>query len=233
MAEQKQMVIDDIQNEVSAETKIEEVKTEVKEVENTQLSVTKESSTTELGNPFLDTKSFNDMFKMASYLAKSDMVPQAYQGKPMNCLIAMEQAQRMNASPLMVMQNLYIVKGKPSWSGQACSMIVNGCGLFENVKLNYVGKKGSDDWGAYVSATRKSDGEHIEGTTVDMAMVKAEGWISNTKWKSMPQQMLGYRAYSFFARLYCPNALSGFQTEGEQEDSEARPTSKASNLNDI
>lgn len=222
MAEKQMEIIDEIQ----------EVKEVTEKEENTQIAIAKDNNTA-LANPFNSRQDFQNMFDMAKMLAMSDMVPQSYQGKPMNCLIALEQAQRMNASPLMVMQNLYVVKGKPSWSGQACSMIVNGCGLFENVKLNYVGKKGQDDWGAYVSATRKSDGETIVGTTVDMTMVKAEGWINNSKWKSMPQQMLGYRAYSFFARLYCPNALSGFATEGEQEDSEVRPMKTATNIEDI
>lgn len=207
--------------------------TEVAVQQNNTAIVEIKDNSTALANPFTSTASFQEMFDMAKMLASSDMVPQNYQGKPMNCLIAMEQAQRMNASPLMVMQNLYIVKGKPSWSGQACSMIVNGCGLFENVKLNYVGEKGKDSWGAYVSAVRKSDGEKIEGTTVDMAMAKSEGWTSNPKWKNMPQQMLGYRAYSFFARLYCPNALSGFATEGEVEDSSVRATRVVDNPFDV
>lgn len=182
-------------------------------------------------NPFESKQALNDYFKMAQMLSQSTMVPQSYQGNPSNCLIALEQAARMNCSPLMVMQQLYVVKGKPSWSGQACSMIVNGCGLFENVKLNYVGEKGKENWGAFVSATRKVDGEEIVGTTVDMAMAKAEGWLSNPKWKSMPEQMLGYRAYAFFARLHCPNALSGFHTEGEIEDIESR--NKKPTLNDL
>lgn len=199
---------------------------------NTAIVEIKDNSTA-LANPFTSTSSFQEMFDMAKMLASSDMVPQNYQNKPMNCLIAMEQAQRMNASPLMVMQNLYIVKGKPSWSGSACAMLVNGCGMFDNVKLNYVGEKGKDSWGAYVSATRKSDGEKIEGTLVDMAMVKAEGWSSNPKWKNMPQQMLGYRAYSFFARLYCPNVLNGFATEGEAEDSRINLTREVDNPFDV
>lgn len=201
--------------------KTEIIEDVVEVVEETKAEVAEVKQSTELSNnPFGNTDDFNNYWKMAGMLAKSDMIPQSYQGKPMNVVIALEQAQRMNCSPLMVMQNLYIVKGKPSWSGQACSMIVNGCGLFENVDLVYVGEKGKDDWGAYVKATRKSDGKELVGTTIDMAMAKAEGWLSNPKWKSMPQQMLGYRAYSFFARLYCPNALSGFSTEGEIEDSE-------------
>lgn len=172
-------------------------------------------------NPFESKQALNDYFTMANVLSKSTMVPQTYQGNPSNCLIALEQAARMNCSPLMVMQQLYVVKGKPSWSGQACSMIVNGCGLFKSVKLNYVGERGKETYGAYVSAIRKEDNAEVIGTTITMAMAKAEGWLSNPKWKSMPEQMLGYRAYAFFARLHCPNALSGFSTEGEIEDIEA------------
>lgn len=191
-------------------------------VENTQLAeVVEDKSKLLPNNPFESKQALNDYYTMAQVLAKSTMVPQSYQGNVSNCVIALEQAARMNCSPLMVMQQLYVVKGKPSWSGQACSMIVNGCGLFEKVKLNYVGEKGKDSWGAYVSAIRKEDGEEVVGATVDMAMAKAEGWTSNTKWKSMTEQMLGYRAYAFFARLHCPNALSGFHVEGEVDDIEA------------
>lgn len=226
---EKQMEIVDVEAEV-VEGKKEKPKAEVATKEKKAEVVERKEESTVLSNdPFESTESFNNYFKMASYLAKSDMVPQSYQGNPVNCLIALEQAKRMHASPLMVMQNLYIVKGKPSWSGQACSMIVNGCGLFENVDLVYVGERGKDSWGAYVKATRLSDGKEVRGTVITMDMAKKEGWTSNKKWLSMPEQMLGYRAYSFFARLFCPNALSGFKTEGEVEDIEASKNVVADN----
>ena len=212
------------------DAEVVEVVETVEVVEEKQELSVAENNNNMLANPFSSTDAFKENFNLAKMLASSDMVPQGYQGKPMNCLIALEQASRMNCSPLMVMQNLYIVKGKPSWSGQACSMIVNGCGWFENVDLVYVGTPNTEDWGAYVKATRKSDGKELKGTTVDMKMAKAEGWLSNTKWKSMPEQMLGYRAYSFFARLYCPNALSGFSTEGEVEDIQVSKKSKVAGI---
>ena len=57
-------------------------------------------------------------------------------------------------------------------------------------------------------------------------MAKAEGWYSKpdkygnetSKWQTMPEQMLAYRAASFFARVYIPNALMGVSVEGESED---------------
>lgn len=183
------------------------------------------------GNPWSDPKAFAQIAKVADAFSKSSLVPQNYQGKPQDCMIAIEMANRMNISPVFVMQNLYIVKGKPSWAGQACMAMINACGKFKDVKHVYTGTKGTDSRGCYVTATRISDGERVDGTEVTMALVKAEGWISNSKWKNMPEQMLGYRAASFFARMYCPEALMGLQTYEEVEDASPRK-SNANALSD-
>lgn len=159
---------------------------------------------------------FRQYFKMASELCKADIIPQAYKGKVADTAIAIDMANRMGVSLMMVMQSMYVVKGKPSWSGQACLSFIRA--KFTDVKVIYVGAKGTDDRGCYVKATDK-DGDVLEGTTVTMAMAKAEGWTSNSKWRNMPEQMLAYRAASFFARVHCPETLMGVQVEGEVEDS--------------
>lgn len=159
---------------------------------------------------------FRQYFKMASELCKADIIPQAYKGKVADTAIAIDMANRMGVSPMMVMQSMYVVKGKPSWSGQACLSFIRA--KFTDVKVIYVGTKGADDRGCYVKATDK-DGDVLEGTTVTMSMAKAEGWTSNSKWRNMPEQMLAYRAASFFARVHCPETLMGVQVEGEVEDS--------------
>lgn len=159
---------------------------------------------------------FRQYFKMASELCKADIIPQAYKGKVADTAIAIDMANRMGVSPMMVMQSMYVVKGKPSWSGQACLSFIRA--KFTDVKVVYVGAKGTDDRGCYVKATDK-DGDVLEGTTVTMSMAKAEGWTSNSKWRNMPEQMLAYRAASFFARVHCPETLMGVQVEGEVEDS--------------
>ena len=48
--------------------------------------------------------------QMAKALASSTIVPSTYQNNPANCLIAIEQAQRLDVSPMMVMQNLYVIQ---------------------------------------------------------------------------------------------------------------------------
>lgn len=184
------------------------------------------------GNVWQDKAAFNQLLRASQMLSQSSLVPQNYQGKPQDCFIAAEMAARMNTSPIFVMQNLYVVKGKPSWAGQACMAMINACGKFKNVRHVYVGQKGTDSRGCYVTAERISDGEIVQGTEVNMSMVKAEGWISNPKWKNMPEQMLAYRASAFFARVHCPEALMGLQTYEEVIDVQPREKTGAEELTD-
>lgn len=178
------------------------------------------AQTEQYASALTDRNVLNTLVKMSTMFARSQIVPEMYQNNPDNCFVACELANRMGVSPMIVMQNLYIVKGKPTWSGQACISLINGTKLFSPLKFVFVGEKGTENWGCYVQATRLSDGEVCTGTIVDMAMAKAEGWLtkSGSKWVTMPEQMMQYRAAAFFARVYCPNALMGLQTAEEVQD---------------
>lgn len=177
-------------------------------------------------NVWSDKAQFDQLLRAAKMLSETSIVPQAYQKKPQDCFVAIEMATRMGISPLVVMQNMYVVKGKPSWAGQACTMLIESCGKFKNVKHVYTGEKGTENRGCYVSAVRVSDGQQVDGVEVTLAMAKAEGWTSNPKWRNMPELMLAYRASSFFARVYCPDAMMGVQTVEEVYDIEAAETNK-------
>ena len=181
-------------------------------------------------NVFSNAESFKDIFNIGKMFASSTLVPVAYQNKPMDCTIAVDMANRMGVSPMMVMQNLYVVKGKPSWSGQACMSMINASPKFKNAKPVYFGEKGTDSRGCRIEAIETETGNLIQGTEVTIKMAKEEGWLSNTKWKNMPEQMLAYRAAAFFARIYIPNALMGVVVEGEVEDIETNNTSEITNL---
>lgn len=174
---------------------------------------------------FSNLENFKEIYDIGKMFASSTLVPQAYQGKPMDCTIAVDMANRMGVSPMMVMQNLYVVRGKPSWSGQACKALIEGSGKFRSVKHVYTGEKGTDSWGCYLQAERIEDGELVKGVEVTMAMAKAEDWVnkSGSKWKTMPELMLAYRASAFFARVHIPNALMGVAVEGEVLDIQKQP----------
>jgi len=169
---------------------------------------------------FTSIENFKEIYDIGKMFASSTLVPQAYQKQPMDCTIAVDMANRMGISPMMVMQNLYVVRGKPSWSGQACTALIEGSGKFKNLRHVYTGEKDTDTWGCYVEATRIENGEVVKGVEVTIAMAKAEDWVNKTgsKWKTMPELMLAYRASAFFARVHIPNALMGVSVEGEVQD---------------
>lgn len=193
---------------------VESPGTELAAVE-TATQIVSDQPKTGIANIWSDKDAFNQTLRAAQMLSQTSIIPAAYQGKPQDCFVALEMATRMNVSPIVVMQNMCVVKGKPSWSGQACIMFINACGKFRNAAPLYFGTEGTDDRGCYLSAVRVSDGAVVNGTKVTMQMAKAEGWTSNPKWRNMPEQMLAYRAAAFFARIHCPDALMGAHTSDE------------------
>ena len=170
-----------------------------------------------------DPEQFKHMMQVATMLSKSEIVPVSYQGKPNDCLIAFDMASRINTNPLMVMQNLYVVNGKPSWSGQACDVLIKTCGKFSDVKHYRTGTKGQDDMGCYYTAIDKVTGELLTGIEVTIATAKANEWYGKkgSKWRTIPELMLVYRASAFFAREFCPEVLMGVHVQGEVGDMQA------------
>lgn len=167
-----------------------------------------------------DVNLMKNAWKMATVISKTSIVPDAYKENAGNCLIAIDIANRMGLSPIMVMQNSQVVRGNFTWKGSACKGLIDNCGRFVKTRFVFVGEKGSDDWGCYLVAEDKQTGEEIKGATVDIKMAKDEGWFSKSgsKWATMPELMLQYRAATFFARTNCPQALMGFYTTDEMVD---------------
>lgn len=167
-----------------------------------------------------DVNLMKNAWKMATVISKTSIVPDAYKENAGNCLIAIDIANRMGLSPIMVMQNSQVVRGNFTWKGSACKGLIDNCGRFVKTRFVFVGEKGSDDWGCYLVAEDKQTGEEIKGATVDIKMAKDEGWFSKSgsKWVTMPELMLQYRAATFFARTNCPQALMGFYTTDEMAD---------------
>lgn len=163
---------------------------------------------------------FSLIARMSKALASSSMVPSQYQGNEANCIIALELANRIGASPLMVMQNLVIVHGKPTWSAQFLIATVNNCGRFSALRYEFFGERNADTWGCRAWAVEKATGERLDGADVTIGIAKKEGWYNKngSKWQSIPQQMLMYRAASWWARAYAPELSMGLHTEDEIKD---------------
>jgi len=193
---------------------------------------------------FDNSTSFEHAQRIATMLCRSTLVPEQYQNNMSNTLVALEMANRVGASPLMVMQNLNVIQGRPSWSSPFIIASINSCGRFEPLtfevqnrgrkNVNYdvwTGSKAQNnrrkeartitvDDMACRAVTRSRSGTPIEGPWVSIEMAVLEGWYtkSDTKWTTMPDLMLRYRSAAFFGRLYCPEIMLGMQTSEEVID---------------
>jgi hypothetical protein len=169
-------------------------------------------------------RGFDHAQRVAKMLAASSLIPKDYQGNIQNTMIALEMANRIGASPIMVMQNLYIVQGKPSWSSSFIIASLNACKRFSPLRFDMAGQE--EDYGCTAWAYDLATGDKLEGPKVTMKMANAEGWVKKqgSKWQTMPELMFRYRAAAFFGRLYAPDILMGMQTAEEVADVMVMPS---------
>lgn len=154
--------------------------------------------------------------QMAKALSQSTLVPNEYRGSDSNCLIAIDLSQRLGASPFLVMQNLDVIQGKPSWSAKALIGMINASGKYD-FELQFDEKQDKDGKPFSCQCWTEKNGRKVTGPVIDMDMARAEGWTgkNGSKWKTMPQVMLRYRAASFFSRMNCPEISMGIYTTDE------------------
>lgn len=169
---------------------------------------------------FANAESFNLATRMATALAQSTVVPRAYQGNVGNCMIAIEMASRINTSPMMVMQNLYIVNGNPAWSSQWIIAMINSSKRYKTELQFEFGHDPADGGLSCKAWAEDYSGHKVEGPKITMKMAQEEGWStkSGSKWKTMPEVMIRYRAASFFGRMNCPDMIMGIYSQEEVID---------------
>ena len=175
----------------------------------------------EVVKSFEDQK-FESLQRKAMALAKSELIPKQFQGKIADCIIAVDMAERTGSPALAVLQNLHVIHGKPSWSSQFIIAVINQCGRFEPLRFSIRGE--GDDYGcvAYTHyiGEEKTKENAIKSPRITVGIAKAEGWHGKTgsKWKTMPELMVQYRAATLFGRLFCPDLLMGMQSVDELAD---------------
>ena len=167
---------------------------------------------------FGNISAFEDAQRMAKVLVTSKLVPTAFQNNLGDCMIALEMANRMGVNPIAVMQNLYIVHGKPSWSAQFIVAAINQSGRFKTTIMYEV--TGEGDSKGCIAYAFDFEGNRVDSPRVTVEMAKKEGWYTKngSKWQTMEDLMLRYRAATFFGRLYTPDLLMGMQTKEELDD---------------
>lgn len=194
-------------------------------------------------------RQFETYQRIAKPLSESHFVPAAYKGNLGDCIIAVEIACRLQILPLTVMQNLCVVKGNPTWKAKFLIGCVNSCGRYTTLDYRFTidGKVGQISYKTWVKgrdgkntevlkpfdhpeldnlvcvavAIEKATGRELVSPPVSMRMAVGEGWYSKdgSKWPTMPELMLRYRAASYWVSTFAPEMAMGFRTVEEEWDS--------------
>lgn len=171
-------------------------------------------------------------YKFSQIMAKSDIIPNHYRDKPENVFIAVQTAYRMNIDPMLIMQNTFIVSGKLGMTSSFAISLANQSGMFDaGLRYRIEGEGESLKVTAYTNL--KNTGEEIS-YTISMKEAIAENWIKNSKYKTLPELMLRYRAAILLIRTHSPEVLNGMHMVEELKDvesSKAVVESKAESLN--
>lgn len=188
--------------------------------------------------------SYDKSMEMCVVLAKSNLVPKDFQGKPENILIAMEISQRTGSSLLAVMQSLNIIQGRPTFGSKYIIAAINSTGKFTPLRFQFgeeseereitfsytvwdngqkskrEGKVKLKNRTCKAYCTDKQTGETLYSPEVSLEMAVHEGWYTKdgSKWKTMPELMLMYRSATMFGGIYAPEVTMGMSSKEEIED---------------
>lgn len=145
---------------------------------------------------------------IAKALATTSFVPKVMQGRPDEITGAILFGREINLPPMVALQNINIIEGKPSLYAQAMRGMAQSAGvkfrLIESTetRCRYAARAPGDDNWTEVS------------WTYDRA--KKLGLVEKSNWKKQPQAMLVARATSEVCRLVAANVFLGMPYSTEE-----------------
>lgn len=156
-----------------------------------------------------------EAMEFAGLLAKSDIVPKDYQGKPGNVLVAIQWGMEIGLQPMQAMQNIAVINGRPSIWGDAMIALVRASPNFEYITET------QDDKQATCIIKRKGEPEAVR--TFSMEDAKRAGLMGKSgPWTQYPKRMMQMRARSWALRDVFPDVLKGMICAEEALDSGPR-----------
>lgn len=161
-------------------------------------------------------QTMTEAIEFSGMLAKSQMVPKAYQGKPEDVLVAVQWGFELGLAPLQALQNIACINGKPSVYGDAAMALVQNSPVCEDIKEYFEGE-GTSNPVAVCVAKRKNRSEVVCKYSVEDAK-RAGLWNKSGPWTQYPKRMLQMRARGFALRDAFPDVLKGLITVEEAQD---------------
>lgn len=154
-----------------------------------------------------------EMFRYASFLAGSDLVPRSLKSRPHDVLLVLLKGHDLGLKPMQALGSLHVVEGKVELAAQLMVALIRKSGLCEKWRLVH-----SDAMRATYVTRRKGDDEDVE-MTYSVEDARAMGLLERSpNWRKMPALMLRRRCQSTLAREVYPDVVYGMYDEGELQE---------------
>lgn len=171
----------------------------------------------------------DQVWRFATLVAKSGMAPRDMQ-KAETITVAIMHGLEVGLPPLMALQRIAVINGRPSIWGDGAMGLVRASGLCEFVYEAVTGE--GDRMIGVCRVKRKGEKEQIERTFSVEDAKKAGLWGKQGPWQQYPKRMLQMRARAFALRdlfadvlggLYIAEELEGLEDERQPKDVTPRP----------
>lgn len=153
--------------------------------------------------------SLTEAMNLANMMSNAKLVPTHLQGKPADCLLVIEQAQRWNMSPFAVAQCTSVISGKLMYEGKLVAGVINASGALSG-RLSYAYHGEGADRSIVVSGTFKN-----EQAPREIIITLAESKTNNLMWTKQPDQQLMYHGTRVWARRHAPELMLGIYSPEE------------------
>ncbi len=160
--------------------------------------------------------SFDDAFRFATMVAKSEFAPKDFRGKAESCLLAIQHGSELGLSPMQALQSIAVVNGRPSVYGDTALAVCIGSPVCEYVRETVEG-----DGDAMVAICEAKRRGYEKPTVVRFSVAdakKAGLWGKSGPWTNYSRRMLQMRARGFALRDTFPDILRGLITAEEAQD---------------
>ena len=164
----------------------------------------------------LQPQTMDEAIKFSEVISKSGLVPKDYQGKPANCLVAIQWGMELGLAPLQALQNIAVINGKPSVYGDSLLAMVRADDRCMGVEETQHGGVAT-----CIVKRRLPEGSIEEvKRTFSMKQAQQAGLSNRPTWKAYPDRMLQHRARGNALRDAFPDVLRGIITSEEAQDIE-------------
>lgn len=149
-----------------------------------------------------------DIIRLAVRVAKTQMIPKAFQGKPDETAVAMLWAREAGVNPITALNHIAVINGKPAWYSDAVPGIAKAKGLITGYEEWMEGEPYQPEWTAFCRVHTPNGMTYTNQFSFEEAK-RAKLADKDGPWKLYTRRMMQWRARSWAIRDAAPDAFFG------------------------